>query len=208
MATTITEILGEAGSGLEFEHDGKKYTVCKLKQKIKAQYEQWLHANAIEAAECGIRPALLRWRVAEERVQDIRGRLKNLSGDEDSKGSEDLKSQLEAAERRVLEEEAMLQEARRVMKETKEDIATGQYRFGGPLWIQSARTVAGIIKLSSLLLGGLPEEEVMELFGTASDKLSAAVETSMRQSLPKALTEQAMAQKTATEPSLTEIASA
>jgi hypothetical protein len=52
MATTITEILGEAGACLSFQHDGKTYSVGKLKQKTKAQYEQWLHANAIEAAEC------------------------------------------------------------------------------------------------------------------------------------------------------------
>ncbi len=186
MATTITEILGEAGAVLSFEHDGKRYTVGKLKQKTKAQYEQWLHSNAIEAAECGVRPALLRWKAAMQRADDLRDRLEHRASDQ-NEGVDELKTQLGEAERRVIEEESMLEEARRAMKETKEDIATGQYRFGGPLWVKSAKTVAGIVKLSGLLLGGLPEDDVIELFASAGDKVTATVEAAMRQSLPKAL---------------------
>ena len=207
MATTITEILGEAGAGLSFQHDGKTYTVGKLKQKTKAQFEQWLHSNAIEAAECGVRPALLRWKAAEQQVEDLRNRFNRLAADSDDVARRDLKSQLAEAERRRSDEETMLEEARRAMKETKEDIATGQYRFGGALWVKSAKTVAGIVKLSSLLLGGLPEEEVIELFGCAADKVSMAIEAAMRQSLPKALLEQA-APRAATNPGAKEAASA
>lgn len=197
MPATITEVLGNAGAPLEFQSGDATYTVSKLTQKLKARYEQWLNANLIEIEEANLRVALKRWQAATGAVADLtkeRDRVSSAYADAAKKNGEPVDNEpmvravaaLAFAEAMASEEEAMLEEARRSMRQSKDGIAAGESRFGGPLWMKSIRTPAGVIKLTALLLE-VSEEKAFELFADDGDKLAGLVELSVRQSLPKSL---------------------